>query len=116
MKIIYETNQNVYGVRIEPSETVTILNTDDIVEAREEFISKMKWLFNEAIRKKLKYNPGEDSEDTEASTNKTCKSEEDHEWECCGMSTAGSDYRCKKCGKYKFEPYTESTSNYYKGE
>lgn len=48
--------------------------------------------------------------------NKVCESEEDHEYECCGMSTEGSSYMCKKCGKYKFEPYTTSTSNYYKGE
>lgn len=49
-------------------------------------------------------------------TSNTCKSVEDHQWECCGMSTEGSEYRCKKCGKYKFEPYTTSTSSYYKGE
>lgn len=52
----------------------------------------------------------------ETPTNKTCESEEDHEYECCGMSTEGSSYRCKKCGKDKFEPYTVSTSDYYKGE
>lgn len=51
-----------------------------------------------------------------ALTNKTCKSEENHEYECCGMSTDGSSYRCKKCGKYKFEPYKTSTSSDYKGE
>jgi hypothetical protein len=45
-----------------------------------------------------------------------CKSEEDHEWECVGVSTEGSENRCRKCGVYKFEPYTSSASNYYKGE
>lgn len=58
----------------------------------------------------------EDVINKERITNKTCQSEEDHVWECCGMSTEGSDYRCKKCGKYKFAPYTASTSNYYKGD
>lgn len=47
--------------------------------------------------------------------NKTCQSEEDHEWECCGMSTGGSHYSCKKCGAYKTVPYTSSTSNGYQG-
>lgn len=42
----------------------------------------------------------------EVSTNKICKSEEDHEWECCGMSTGGSTYVCKKCYAHKFEPIT----------
>ncbi len=51
----------------------------------------------------------------ETITNKMCESDEDHEWECVGMSTAGSDYRCKKCYAYKFEPYTSNiTSDYIK--
>lgn len=37
-------------------------------------------------------------------TNKICQSESDHEWECCGISTVGSNYRCKKCGAYKTVP------------
>ena len=52
----------------------------------------------------------------EAPTNQICKSEEDHEWECCGMSTAGYGYVCRKCHINKFEPYTSSSSNIYKGE
>ena len=49
-------------------------------------------------------------------TNQTCKSEEDHEWECCGVSTVGCNYSCKKCGAHKDVPFTSSTSNHYKGE
>lgn len=37
-------------------------------------------------------------------TNKICQSEEDHEWECCTISTAGSTFVCKKCGAYKSYP------------
>ena len=37
-------------------------------------------------------------------TNKTCKTEEDHQWEWCGVSTTGSTYICKVCGKTKHEP------------
>lgn len=39
------------------------------------------------------------------------KTDCDHEWECCGMSTVGSDYVCKKCRAHKFEPYTSSSSS-----
>ena len=37
-------------------------------------------------------------------TNKTCESESDHEWECIGMSTAGTTFRCKKCNATKTYP------------
>ena len=36
-----------------------------------------------------------------------CKSECDHEWECTGISTAGTTYMCKKCYAQKtdyFDP------------
>ena len=68
---------------------------------------------------RVKINPIDDAidiSDGEPLINQTCKSAEDHEWECCGMSTEGSSYRCKKCGKHTFKPYPTSTSNYYKGE
>lgn len=29
----------------------------------------------------------------------------EHEWECCGISTGGTDYVCKKCGTYKVRPH-----------
>ena len=44
-------------------------------------------------------------------TNIMCQSEEDHQWECCGISTAGSSYRCKICGEYKSVPITSSESS-----
>lgn len=34
-----------------------------------------------------------------------------HQWECCGVSTAGSTYRCKVCGKTKTENYAVDKSN-----
>lgn len=37
--------------------------------------------------------------------NKMCVDELDHEWECCGIFTGGSQYRCKKCGAHKTETY-----------
>ena len=56
-----------------------------------------------------KCNPVDDiidvmDESIKVVTNKVCESESDHEWECIGMSTAGTTYRCKKCGAYKTYP------------
>ena len=34
-----------------------------------------------------------------------------HQWECCGVSTAGSTYRCKICGETKTEYYNADKSN-----
>lgn len=38
--------------------------------------------------------------DASTMTNQVCIN---HEWECCGISTAGITYRCKKCGTTKFD-------------
>lgn len=53
MKIIYDDKQKMYLVVIESPETATWINTDDIVEAREEFIERMTWLFNNAVCEEL---------------------------------------------------------------
>ncbi len=34
-----------------------------------------------------------------------------HQWECTGVSTAGSTYRCRVCGKTKTENYDVDKSN-----
>lgn len=54
MKVIYEPHQGMYLVEIKEPETVTWINTRDIVEAREEFIKMMTRLFNDAICEALK--------------------------------------------------------------
>ena len=41
----------------------------------------------------------------DVTTNKICRSESDHVWECIGMSTAGTDYMCRKCFARKTIPY-----------
>ena len=58
---------------------------------------------NEALRVLLKkqLNDVKDSSSTETFVNKVCASEKDHEWECCGISTEGTDFRCKNCGAHK---------------
>ena len=51
---------------------------------------------------RAKCNPIDD-----AAANKTCQLESDHEWECTGMSTGGTDYMCGKCYARKTVPYVE---------
>lgn len=46
-----------------------------------------------------KCNPIDD-----AIINKICQSESDHEWECTGISTAGTTYTCRKCNAQKSVP------------
>lgn len=43
----------------------------------------------------------------DTATNKTCQSESEHEWECVGMSTAGTEYVCRKCYARKTVPYVD---------
>lgn len=54
MKIIYNDKEGKYIVNLENYENIVMLNTVDIVEAREYFIEHMKWLFDEAVREQLK--------------------------------------------------------------
>ena len=54
MKVIYEPHQEMYLVALEEPETVTWINTRDIVEAREQFIKSMTKLFNDAVCAALK--------------------------------------------------------------
>lgn len=41
----------------------------------------------------------------DTATNKMCRSEYDHVWECIGMSTIGTNYICRKCFARKTVPY-----------
>lgn len=61
---------------------------------------------NEALKILLKnqLNGVTDGFSTVAAVNIMCQSESDHEWECTGLSTAGTTYRCKKCYATKIYP------------
>lgn len=54
MEIIYDEEIKQYLVSLDDSEKTTFINTDDVVEAREEFLKRMTWMFNDTIREKLK--------------------------------------------------------------
>lgn len=63
-------------------------------------------------------NPVDDAMDEPIGiiVNKICASESDHEWECIGMSTGGSTYRCRKCYAHKTIPFkTEMLETYIGG-
>ena len=53
---------------------------------------------------RVKSNPVDDATDALIS-NEMCIEESDHEWECCGMSTEGTVYICKKCYTKKIYPH-----------
>ena len=54
MKVIYDKEQGAYRVDFERFEPPLLLNTDDIVEARELFIKHMTFLFNDTVSEQLK--------------------------------------------------------------
>lgn len=54
MKVIYDDREDRYVVKLEDYENITVLNTNDIVEAREYFIGHMTGLFNSAVCEQLK--------------------------------------------------------------
>ena len=84
-------------------------------EAKKDVVTEMKLLGdknkelaeeNEALKVLLKnkLNAVIDNAQTGALTNKMCVEESDHEWECTGISTAGTHYSCKKCYASKTYP------------
>lgn len=54
MKVLYDSKQGTYCVWLEELEEMTIINTDDIVEAKRIFINRMSELFNQAVNDKMK--------------------------------------------------------------
>lgn len=67
---------------------------------------------------RVNINPVDDAIDETIGiiVNKICASESDHEWECVGMSTGGSTYRCRKCYTHKTIPIkTEILETYIGG-
>lgn len=54
MKIAYEEKEELYYVTLSNEEGVTIIHTNNIVEARDYFIENMTRLFDDAVNKRLK--------------------------------------------------------------
>lgn len=54
---------------------------------------------------RIKCNPIDDAIDSSLiEAIRMCASEADHDWEPCGISSAGDNYRCRKCGMTKIYP------------
>ena len=67
---------------------------------------------------RVNINPVDDAIDETIGiiVNKICASESDHEWECVGMSTGGSTYRCRKCYTHKTIPLKTEILETYIGD
>lgn len=66
---------------------------------------------------RVNINPVDDAIDEPIGiiVNKICTSESDHEWECVGVSTGGSIYRCRKCYTHKTIPIKTEILETYMG-
>ena len=53
MIVVYDKDVSAYLIKLEECEKVTFINTDDIVKARDFFVTHMTSLFNHAIQKQL---------------------------------------------------------------
>ena len=54
MLIAYNEKSDIYRIDLMYPETEIYIKAEDIVQARQIFIERMKWLFDEAIREQLK--------------------------------------------------------------
>lgn len=54
MKIVYNDKSDIYSIDLMYPETEIYIKANDITEARKIFIERMAWLFDEAVREKLK--------------------------------------------------------------
>jgi hypothetical protein len=113
MRIFY--NKDGYQIYFNPSDAEIYINAKNIVEARRYFIDRMVWLFDSTVNERLQKTFDEQMEDVKqvvdgAYINKMCMSDEDHEWDCTGVSTDGLYYRCRKCNATKVYPVKDCRS------
>jgi hypothetical protein len=118
MRIIY--NNEEYQILFDPSESEIHINANNIVEARQHFLDRIAWLFDSTVNERFQKTFDEQMEDAKRVVdgtfiNKMCMSDEDHEWDCTGISTDGLYYRCRKCNATKIHPvkdcrYTTTTT------
>ena len=54
MLIAYNDKSDIYRIDLMYPETEIYIKANDIAEARETFIKHMTWMFDEAVREKLK--------------------------------------------------------------
>lgn len=76
-----------------------------LVEKNKELIEE-----NKALKVLLKKQLNDVADDLSIEPLKICESESDHDWECCGISSNGDEYRCRKCNAKKLFPLQYSVS------
>lgn len=54
MLIAYNDKSDIYRIDLSYPETEIYIKAEDIVQAREIFIERMTWMFDEAVRNRLK--------------------------------------------------------------
>lgn len=54
MLIAYNEKSDIYRIDIMYPETEIYIKAEDIVQARKIFIERMTWMFDEAVRERLK--------------------------------------------------------------
>lgn len=54
MLIAYNDKSDIYRIDLMYPETEIYIKAEDIVQAKERFVEHMAWLFDEAVREKLK--------------------------------------------------------------
>jgi hypothetical protein len=107
MRIFY--NKEGYQISFNPSESEIYINANNIVEARKHFIDHMTWLFDSTVNEHFQKTFDEQMEDMKKVVDDspiilTCMSDEDHEWECTGVSTVGFHYTCRRCNATRTDP------------
>lgn len=108
MKITY--SKEGYQILLEYPETEIYISVDNIVDARKHFIAAMTFAFDSTVNEQFQKAFDDALEDIKKICddipygNVLCASDVDHEWECTGISTAGTHYRCKKCHASKTYP------------
>ena len=119
MKITY-SNEG-YQILLEYPETEIYINADNIVDARKHFIDMMTFAFDSTVNERFQKTFDEQMKDVKKVVDndvhaiKLCVSEVDHDWECCGLSSGGYEYRCRKCGARKTFPLSYSVSTTISG-
>ena len=54
MLIAYNDKSDIYRIDLSYPETEIYIKAEDIAQAREIFVERMTWLFDEAVRNRLK--------------------------------------------------------------
>lgn len=119
MKITY--SKEGYQILLEYPETEIYINANNIIDARKHFIDMMTFAFDSTVNEQFQKTFDDALENVEKICSDIpyavvqCVSDVDHDWECCGLSSGGDEYRCRKCGIRRTFPLSYSVSTTISG-